>query len=60
MKNTLINAAIDVKTAIFVHLPLSHTLRFFTGCEVDLFVDRGIAIADFHVFFELRFWMWLK
>eukprot|EP00985_Skeletonema_marinoi_P023132 scaffold15141_cov81-Skeletonema_marinoi.AAC.7 len=34
--------AIDVKikTATFVHLPLSHTLKLFTGCEVDPFVDR--------------------
>ena len=37
MKNTLINAAIDVKTATFVNLLLSRTFQLLIGCGVDLF-----------------------
>ena len=49
--------AIDVKikTATFVHLPLSHTLKLFTGCEVDPFVDRVLQLLIFMYFLSLDF-----
>jgi hypothetical protein len=53
--NTLRNTVFDVETALSAPTTVTNNIVFYSECGVDLFVDREIAIVDFHVFFASNF-----
>ena len=53
--NTLRNTVFNVEIAPSAPNTVTNNIVFYSECGVDLFVDREIAIVDFHVFFVLNF-----
>ena len=55
IKYTLRNTVFNVETAPSVPVTVTNNIIFYSEWGFDLFVDREIAMVDFHVFFELNF-----